>query len=237
MDGQYQYQSISASSAAEIDQGLREYMLGVYNRMTGALAVTGLVAWWGSTALLPLMSSPFWIVMALLPLAFILAITFGINKLSNTGAAIVFWAFAVVMGISLSTIFVLYTTASIAQVFFISAATFAAASIYGYTTNRDLTSFGGFLFMGVIGLVIAGVVNIFMESSLMSFVISVIAVLVFTGMTAFDTQKIKEEYLSRGSVYGFDSAAKSSIFGALTLYLDFINIFVNLLNLIGDRKE
>lgn len=237
MESQYQYQAMSSASSAEIDQGLRTYMLGVYNRMAGALAVTGLVAWWGSTALLPLMSSPFWIVMALLPLAFILVITFGIHRLSDTAASAVFWAFSAVMGVSLSTIFVLYTTASIAQVFFISAGTFAAASLYGYTTNRDLTSFGGFLFMGVIGLMIAGVVNIFMQSSLMGFVISVIAVLVFTGMTAFDTQKLKEEYLSRGAVYGFDSAAKSSIFGALTLYLDFINIFVNLLNLIGDRKE
>lgn len=232
------YNSVATAypSQEQIDQGLRTYLLGIYNKMTMALAVTGAVAYWASSALMPLMQSPMWIVMALLPLAFVLVLSFGINKLSVPVATAVFYLFAVAMGVSLSTIFVLYTTASIAKVFFISAATFGAASIYGYTTKRDLTSMGGFLIMGAVGILIAGIVNIWLQSSIMSFVISCIAVLVFTGLTAFDTQKLREEYLSQGAVYGFDSAAKSSIFGALELYLNFINIFVHLMNLLGERK-
>jgi|LakMenEpi03Aug12_release.lakeMendotaPanAssembly.Ray.scaffolds.fasta_scaffold217434_3 hypothetical protein len=225
-----------AATQEQIDQGLKTYLVSIYNKMTMALAVTGAVAYWASWALLPMMQTPLWIVMALLPLAFILVLSFGIDKFSVPMATAVFYLFAVSMGISLSTIFVLYTTTSIAKVFFISAATFAAASIYGYTTQKDLTSMGSFLIMGAVGIFIAGIVNIFLQSSLMSFVISCIAVLVFTGLTAYDSQQLKEEYMSQGAVYGFDSAAKSSIFGALTLYLDFINIFVHLMNLIGDRK-
>jgi FtsH-binding integral membrane protein len=225
-----------AATQEQIDQGLKTYLVSIYNKMTMALAVTGAVAYWASWALLPMMQTPLWIVMALLPLAFVLVLSFGIDKFSVPMATAVFYLFAVSMGISLSTIFVLYTTTSIAKVFFISAATFAAASIYGYTTQRDLTSMGSFLIMGAVGIFIAGIVNIFLQSSLMSFVISCIAVLVFTGLTAYDSQQLKEEYMSQGAVYGFDSAAKSSIFGALTLYLDFINIFVHLMNLIGDRK-
>lgn len=225
-----------AATQEQIDHGLKTYLVSIYNKMTMALAVTGAVAYWASWALLPMMQTPLWIVMALLPLAFILVLSFGIDKFSVPMATAVFYLFAVSMGISLSTIFVLYTTTSIAKVFFISAATFAAASIYGYTTQKDLTSMGSFLIMGAVGIFIAGIVNIFLQSSLMSFVISCIAVLVFTGLTAYDSQQLKEEYMSQGAVYGFDSAAKSSIFGALTLYLDFINIFVHLMNLIGDRK-
>jgi FtsH-binding integral membrane protein len=183
------------------------------------------------------MASPLWIVMALLPLAFILVLSFGINKLGNTAANVLFWLFSASMGVSLSTIFVLYTTASIAQVFFITAGTFAAASLYGYTTGRDLTTLGGFLIMGMIGILIASIVNIFVASSMMTFIISILGVVIFTGLTAYDTQKLKEEYLSRGEVYGFDSPTKSSIFGALTLYLDFINIFVHLMQLIGVKKD
>ena len=235
-----EYNSVATAQPAvtqeQLDQGLRTYLLGIYNKMTLALVLTGAVAYWASSALLPLMQSPLWIVMALLPLAFILVLSFGINRLSVPMATAVFYLFAAVMGVSLSTIFVLYTTASIAKVFFISAATFASASIYGYTTKRDLTSMGGFLIMGAVGILIAGIVNIWLQSSIMGFAISCIAVLVFTGLTAYDTQKLREEYLSQGAVYGFDSAAKSSIFGALELYLDFINIFVHLMNLLGDRK-
>ena len=235
-----EYNSVATAQPAvtqeQLDQGLRTYLLGIYNKMTLALVLTGAVAYWASSALLPLMQSPLWIVMALLPLAFILVLSFGINRLSVPMATAVFYLFAAVMGVSLSTIFVLYTTASIAKVFFISAATFASASIYGYTTKRDLTSMGGFLIMGAVGILIAGIVNIWLQSSIMGFVISCIAVLVFTGLTAYDTQKLREEYLSQGAVYGFDSAAKSSIFGALELYLDFINIFAHLMNLLGDRK-
>ena len=235
-----EYNSVATAQPAvtqeQLDQGLRTYLLGIYNKMTLALVLTGAVAYWASSALLPLMQSPLWIVMALLPLAFILVLSFGINRLSVPMATAVFYLFAAVMGVSLSTIFVLYTTASIAKVFFISAATFASASIYGYTTKRDLTSMGGFLIMGAVGILIAGIVNIWLQSSIMGFAISCIAVLVFTGLTAYDTQKLREEYLSQGAVYGFDSAAKSSIFGALELYLDFINIFVHLMNILGERK-
>lgn len=237
MNHHYPPDAIPALSSNEINAGLREYMLGIYNRMTGALAVTGIVAWWGSTALLPLMHSWTWIVLALLPLVFVLILSFGMDRLSNTAANVLFWAFSASMGVSLSTIFVLYTTASIAQVFFITAGTFAAASLYGYTTGRDLTTMGGFLIMGAIGIFIASMVNIFLASSMMTFIISILAVVIFTGLTAYDTQKLKEEYFSRGEVYGFDSPTKSSIFGALTLYLDFINIFVHLMQLIGIKKD
>jgi FtsH-binding integral membrane protein len=220
---QYPYYAAQPAKVDVIDQGLKQYMIGVYNRMAGALAVTGLAAWWGSKALLPL--------------AFILVLSFGITKLGNTAANVLFWLFSASMGVSLSTIFVLYTTASIAQVFFITAGTFAAASLYGYTTGRDLTTLGGFLIMGIIGILIASIVNIFVASSMMTFIISILGVVIFTGLTAYDTQKLKEEYLSRGEVYGFDSPTKSSIFGALTLYLDFINIFVHLMQLIGVKKD
>jgi len=225
------------ATTSNIDVGLRKYLLGIYNRMAGALAMTGIVAWWASTALLPLMKSPLWILFALMPLAFVLVISFGINRLSIAAANAVFWSFTAAMGVSLSTIFVLYTATSIATVFFITAGTFAAASLYGYTTKKDLTSVGGFLVMGVIGLIIASMVNLFLASSMLTWIISLIGVVVFTGLTAYDTQKLKEEYLSNGEVYGFDSAAKSSIYGALTLYLDFVNIFISLLQLIGVKKE
>jgi FtsH-binding integral membrane protein len=237
MDYRSLSQATSRGSTQEIDQGLREYMLGIYNKMTMALAVTGVAAWWGSTALLPLMGSPIWLLIALSPLAFILVLSFGMYRLGTGTVNVLFWTFSVVMGLSLSTIFVRFTGESVAQVFFITAGTFAAASLYGYVTKKDLTSVGSFLIMGVIGLLIASLVNIFLASSMLAWIISVIGVVVFTGLTAYDTQKLKEDYLSNGEVYGFDSMAKSSIYGALTLYLDFINIFVSLLQLIGVKRE
>lgn len=226
----------AAPSNAEIDQGLRSWMMSIYNKMAIALAITGLVAYWGSTALLPLMKTPFWYVVAFAPLLFSLALSFGMNRISTGTAHVLFYAFAVVMGLSMSAIFAVYTGASIAKAFFVSAGTFAAASLYGYTTGRDLTSMGAFLIMGVIGIIIASIVNIFLASSMLAFIISVVGVIAFTGLTAYDTQKLKEEYLSNGEIYGFDSAEKSSIFGALTLYLDAINIFISMIQLIGDRK-
>lgn len=229
--------STPSTGTVEIDQGLRAFMQGVYNRMAGALAVTGLVAYWASGALLPLMSSWLWILMVLLPLPFVMVLSYGIYKFSLPTANALFWGFSAVMGLSLSTIFVKYTSASIAQVFFITAGTFAAASIYGYTTRRDLTTMGGFLMMGLIGIIIASLVNIFLASSMMTFVISILAVLIFTGLTAYDTQDIKQDYLSNGARYGYDSPARSSIYGALNLYLDFINIFVHLMQLIGIKKD
>ncbi|MBD8066523.1 Bax inhibitor-1/YccA family protein [Devosia sp. PTR5] len=254
---QYDRQTLGAraGSAAAIDEGLRSYMLRVYNYMGIGLVVTGLVAWFAANAAVTtnadaaagqladgtlvtqwgalLFASPLqWVVM-LAPLAFVLVLSFGINKLSVPAAQGVFWAFAAVMGLSLSSIFLVYTGASIAKVFFITAATFGAMSLYGYTTKRDLTSMGNFLMMGLIGIIIASVVNIFLGSSMLDFAISVLGVLIFVGLTAYDTQKIKESYSEH---YGADVLAKNAIMGALSLYLDFINLFMMLLRLFGNRE-
>jgi FtsH-binding integral membrane protein len=232
-------------TAAVIDQGLRSYMLKVYNYMTIGLVITGLVAYGAfSLAVTPalqltdfgvaLYESPLkWVVM-LAPLAFVLVLSFGINKLSAGVAQLLFWAFAAVMGLSLSTIFLVYTGQSITQVFFITAATFGAMSLYGYTTKRDLTGIGSFLIMGLFGLIIASIVNIFLHSSGLSFAISIIGVLIFIGLTAWDTQKIKESY---SSSFGADVLAKGAIMGALRLYLDFINIFLYLLRIMGNNRS
>lgn len=226
----------SQSYDASIDAGLRKYMIGVYNYMAAGVAITGLVAYFVSTQP-QMMQAMFgtglsWLVM-LAPLAFVMVLSFGIHKMQASTAQMVFWAFAAVMGLSLSFIFITYTDTSIARVFFISAGSFAALSLYGYTTKRDLTGFGSFLFMGLIGILIASVVNIFLASSALEFVISVIGVLVFAGLTAYDTQRIKSLY------YEGDSAevmSKKSLMGALTLYLDFINLFMMLLRLFGNRE-
>ncbi|MFD2647742.1 Bax inhibitor-1/YccA family protein [Devosia albogilva] len=229
-----------AGSALAIDEGLRSYMLRVYNYMGLGLVVTGLVAWFTSNWAMSspanaelLYASPLaWVIM-LSPLAFVLVLSFGINKLSVGAAQAVFWAFAAVMGLSLSSIFLVYTGASIAKVFFITAALFGSMSLYGYTTKRDLTSMGTFLFMGLIGIIIASIVNIFLGSGPLDFAISVVGVLVFTGLTAWDTQKIKESYADH---FGADVLAKNAIMGALSLYLDFINLFLMLLRLFGNRE-
>ena len=229
-----------AGSAAAIDEGLRSYMLSVYNYMGLGLVVTGLVAFFvnqwamSSEANFNLLyGSPLAFVVMLAPLAFILVLSFGINKLSVGAAQITFWAFAAVMGLSLSSIFAFYTGGSIARVFFITAATFGAMSLYGYTTRRDLTSIGNFLIMGLIGLIIAMIVNIFLASSALDFAISAIGVLIFVGLTAYDTQKIKNAY---DSYAGPEMLAKGAIMGALNLYLDFINLFLMLLRLFGNRE-
>ena len=223
-------------TAAVIDQGLRSYMLKVYNYMTVGLVVTGAVAYGAFAAAFDatgnlsafgeaIYLSPLkWIVM-LAPLAFVLVLSFGITKLSTATAQILFWAFAAVMGLSLSSIFAVYTGGSIARVFFITAGTFGAMSLYGYTTKRDLTQIGSFLLMGLIGIVIA---------SALSFGISIVGVLVFVGLTAWDTQKIKESY---NASYGTDVLAKNAIMGALSLYLDFINLFMMLLRLFGNQRN
>ena len=244
-----------AGTAAVIDEGLRSYMLKVYNYMGIGLVVTGLVAYFGNalaTTTNPdqavaqlqngdmltqwgalLYTSPLMWVIALSPIAFVLALSFGINRMSTATAQAVFWGFAAVMGLSLSSIFMVYTDASIAKVFFITAATFGAMSLWGYTTKRDLTGMGSFLFMGLIGLIIAMVVNIFLQSSMLEFAISAIGVLIFVGLTAYDTQKIKESY---SVSHGAEVLAKGAIMGALSLYLDFINLFVMLLRLFGNRE-
>ena len=172
--------------------------------------------------------------MILAPLGLVMVMSFGINRLSPATALALFFVYAGLLGLSLSTIFLVYTGASITRVFFISAATFGAMSLYGYTTQRDLTGFGSFLFMGLIGIIIASLVNIFLHSSGLDWVISVLGVLIFTGLTAYDTQNIKEMYspMDDGTVAG-----RKAVMGALRLYLDFINLFLMLLRLFGDRRE
>ena len=232
-----------------IDEGLRAYMLKVYNYMTTGLLLTGLVAYFfgkasivtgemgqivGVTSIGALLfSSPLkWVVM-LAPLGFVFYLSAKINKMSVSSAQITFWIFSAIMGLSLASIFIVYTQASIARVFFISSGTFAAMSLYGYTTKKDLTKLGGFLFMGLIGIIIASLVNLFFQSSALHFAISVIGVLVFVGLTAYDTQSIKNMY------YAGDSESvggKKALMGALRLYLDFINLFIMLLRLFGQRR-
>ncbi len=236
-------------TTAVYDEGLRAYMLRVYNYMGSALVITGVLAYlvaqmsvvtgssgevvgltsFGAT----LFGSPLqWVVM-LAPLALVFYFSFRIHKMSAASAQIVFWVFAALMGISLSTIFIAFTTESIARVFFITAATFGAMSLYGYTTKRSLANWGSFLFMGLIGIIIAMVVNIFVGSSAIQFAISVIGVIVFVGLTAYDTQRIKETYSA--SMDG-EMTTKSAIHGALRLYLDFINLFIMLMQLLGNNR-
>jgi FtsH-binding integral membrane protein len=222
--------------AAEIDAGLRAHMQRVYGYMAGGLALTGLVAYAAAvsgfyqaiagTALI-------WIVM-LAPLGFVLALSFGIQRMSAGTAMLLFWIYAAVMGLSLGGIFLVYTGTSIARVFFITAATFGAMSLYGYTTNADLSRMGSFLLMGLIGLVIASLVNIFIGSSALQFAISIIGVIVFVGLSAYDTQRIKEMYLESDSG---EIVGKKAVLGALALYLDFINLFMMLLQLFGQRRD
>jgi uncharacterized protein len=219
-----------------VDEGLRSYMLRVYNYMGAGLALSGIIAYLvgnSPDAMAAIFGTPLqWVVM-LAPLAFILVLSFGINRMSASTAQLLFWAFSATMGVSLASIFVVYTGASIARVFFISAATFGAMSLYGYTTKRNLAQFGSFLFMGLIGVVLASIVNIFLGSSALGFAISVIGVLVFVGLTAHDTQMIREWY-----VEGDDAGqmTKKAVYGALNLYLDFINLMMMLLRLFGERR-
>ena len=247
----YRYQTQApgqVGTRAEIDQGLRSYMLGVYNYMALGLVVTAVAAYalfsasfveanghiialtsLGETLFL----SPLrWVIM-LAPLAFVMVLSFGINRLSAGTAQILFWAFAAVMGASLSTVFAVYAGGSIFRVFLITAGMFGAMSLWGYTTRRDLTSMGSFMTMGLFGLIIASLVNIFMQSDAISWAISVLGGVVFVGLTAYDTQKIKESY-AEGDEAGL--ATKKQVMGALKLYLDFINLFLMLLRLLGDRR-
>jgi uncharacterized protein len=223
-------------SVAEIDAGLRAHMQRIYGYMAGGLALTGLVAYlaaasgfYQSIAATPLI----WLVM-LAPLGFVLVLSFGIQRMAAGTAMLLFWLYAAVMGLSLGGIFLVFTGESIARVFFITAATFGAMSLYGYTTRSDLSRFGSFLIMGLIGIVIASLVNIFIGSSALQFAISIIGVIVFVGLTAYDTQRIKEIYLESDTG---EIAGKKAVLGALTLYLDFINLFMMLLQLFGHRRD
>ena len=223
-------------ATADIDVGLRSHMLSVYNYMGLALALTGLTAFVTATtpALVQLIfGTPLqWVVM-LAPLGFIFFLGAKVRTMSVSATQITFWAFAVAMGLSLSSIFLVFTGTSIARVFFITAGTFGAMSLYGYTTKRDLSKYASFLIMGVIGIVIAMIVNLFIGSTALQFAISVIGVLVFTGLTAYDSQRIKEEY---NELAGHEVLSKMAIMGALSLYLNFINLFVMLLHLFGNRE-
>ncbi len=226
----------ATTAAAEYDAGLRAHMLRVYNYMTGALILTGVVAFGianSPAAIQVIFGTPLKWVAFLLPLAFILVLSFGVNRMSFAKLQLVFWAFAAAMGVSMASIFLVYTGQSIAKVFFITAGMFAATSLYGYTTKRDLSKMGSFLIMGVIGLLIAMVVNMFMQSSAMQFAISILGVLIFTGLTAWDTQRIKETYHEG---HGHETAGKLAIMGAVSLYLDFVNMFQFLLSLLGNRQ-
>ena len=240
---------VSAKETQVIDEGLRSYMLKVYNYMATGILLTGIVALLtfkmsvvtnevgtiiGLTQIgnAIYMSGLKWIVM-LAPLGIVFYMSFGINKMSASKAQATFWVFAALMGLSLSSLLLFYTGMSVTRVFFICSATFGAMSIYGYTTKRDLTKFGSFLMMGLIGIIIASIVNIFLKSSMMYFAISIIGVLIFVGLTAYDTQKIKNMYsvTDSGELIG-----KKAVMGALTLYLDFINLFIMLLRLFGQRR-
>jgi FtsH-binding integral membrane protein len=232
----HQYVSNAYESKLEYDEGLRNFMLQVYNYMTFALALSGLVSLGISmspTLMVAIWATPLKWVVVFAPLVMSVGFMFMVAKISSSAAKVFLFAFAVAMGLSLSSIFAIYKMGSIVQVFFISAATFGAASLYGYTTKKDLTSFGSFLIMGALGLVIAGVVNLFLQSSMLTMVISCLGVLIFTGLTAYDTQDIKNHY---DNTYG-EEREKAGVIGALQLYLDFINIFVSLLQIIGDKKE
>ena len=237
--------STTTATGVAVDAGLRAYMLSVYNYMTSAILLTGFIALLiGNTdAVYSLVSynaltgqiSPSalgWIV-TFAPLGIVLWMSFGFNRISAGTAQFLFWTFAVLMGASLSTIFLAYTDASIALTFFATAAAFASLSLYGYTTKRDLSGMGTFLLMGLVGLIVASILNLFMQSGTLSLVIAAVGVLVFAGLTAYDTQKIKSLYFQ---VAGSDIMGKSAIMGALTLYLDFINMFLFLLRFLGNRE-
>jgi FtsH-binding integral membrane protein len=258
IDNRYARMRPGARTDVAVDEGLRAYMLRVYNYMAGGVLITGLAAYLvyslavttdpalaaraGLALKRGLYLTPFgaalymsplkWLVM-LAPLGFVFFLSWRIYQMSVSAAQATFWLFAAVMGLSLSTIFLIYTAQSITQVFFVTAAAFGGLSLYGYTTQRDLSGFGSFLIMGVIGIIVAGLVNLFLQSSALQFAISVIGVLVFAGLTAYDTQQIKDNYYA---VMGNAAAAsKAAIMGALNLYLDFINMFTLLLQLFGDR--
>jgi FtsH-binding integral membrane protein len=241
-------QRVGADRALAIDAGLRAHMIRVYNYMAAAVGVTGVIAWLtfqmsattnsaGQLVLTPLGQTLFgsWIVFALIlaPLALVFFLSWRIDSLQAGTARLLFFVYAALLGVSLASIFLAYTESSITRVFFISAAAFGALSLWGYTTQRDLTGMGSFLIMGLFGIILASLVNLFLKSNAMDFIISIVGVLVFAGLTAWDTQKIKEMYdpMDDGTIGG-----RKAVMGALSLYLDFINLFLMLLRLVGDRR-
>jgi len=248
--------TIGQADAAAMDAGLRAYMLRIYNYMVIGLAITGLAALGvymgavtgdpaaatakiGKIMLTPfgyaMFVSPLKWVFILAPLVMVFVISFGIERLKPAIAQMLFWAFSALMGISLSSIFLVYTHTSIVRVFFIAAATFGALSLYGYTTKRDMTGMGSFLLMGLVGIILASLVNLILGSSMLQFIVSVIGVFVFAGLTAWDTQRLKNDYIYGYASQGGEIAERAAITGALSLYLNFINLFTLLLQLLGQR--
>ncbi|HVI53086.1 MAG TPA: Bax inhibitor-1/YccA family protein [Candidatus Sulfotelmatobacter sp.] len=236
----------SQAQAVSYDVGLRQYMLRVYNYMASGLALTGIVAALvaNSAALQSLffqvgptgavgLSGLGWLAL-IAPVVLVFGLSMGIARMQASTAQGLFWAYAALMGVSLAPVLLIYTGESVARVFFITAASFGSLSLWGYTTRKDLTGFGSFLMMGLVGILIASVVNIFLGSSQMQFIISVVGVLVFAGLTAYDTQKIKQMYWAGA---GYESSTKTAIMGALNLYMDFINLFILLLRFFGDRRN
>ncbi|MCM2293378.1 Bax inhibitor-1/YccA family protein [Allorhizobium sp. BGMRC 0089] len=238
------YQARSGARSAEvIDQGLRAYMLKVYNLMALGLAITGIAAFLAFQFAIDngqltafgqaIYVSPLKWVVIFAPVALVFFLSFRINSMSVSAAQTTFWAYAALVGLSLSSLALIYTGQSIVQTFFVTAASFGALSLYGYTTKRDLSAIGSFMIMGLFGVIIASLVNIFLQSSAVAFAISILGVVIFAGLTAYDTQKIKEMYYERD---GYEVASRKAIMGALTLYLDFINLFMFLLRFLGDRR-
>lgn len=226
----------AARSAYAVDTGLRNYMRSIYSYMAGGLALTGFVSWfaYSSGLYLAIARTPLmWLVM-FAPLLMVMFLSFRVQKMSLAATQLTYWIYAAIMGLSLAGIFMMYTGQSIARVFFITAGTFGGMSLYGYTTQKDLSGWGSFLFMGLIGVLIAGLVNLFLHSSALQFAVSVMGVIVFTGLTAYDTQKLKVLYADS---IGREDLGKQTIMGALTLYLDFINLFLMLLRLLGGRRD
>jgi uncharacterized protein len=234
----YTKQTIGAvREATNYDEGLRSYMLSIYNYMGSGLAITGFVAMMvasSETLMQLIFGTPLQWVVALAPLAMIFFVMPNIYNYSIGKAQAMFWIFAGLMGMSLSSIFIVYTGESIAKTFFITASVFGAMSLYGYTTKKDLTSMGSFMIMGLIGLIIASVVNLFLQSSGLQFVLSLLGVAIFVGLTAYDTQRLKQVYYQFAGTG--DMATKAAIYGALQLYMDFINLFLQLLHLFGNRR-
>jgi FtsH-binding integral membrane protein len=241
MQNQFDPRTTAANTAtvgvprAARDAGLRSYMLSVYNYMASGVLLTGIVALlFASSGLAAqvLMTPLRWLII-LAPLGFVMAMSFGLNRMKTSTLQMLFWAFAVTMGLSMSSIFLVYTGVSIAQTFFAVAAGFAGLSLWGYTTKRDLSGMGTFFIMGVVGLIVAMLINLFLQSPAMMLAISAIGVLLFAGLTAYDTQRIKSMY---AYVAGSDMMGKAVIMGALSLYLDFINMFMFLLQFMGQRR-
>jgi FtsH-binding integral membrane protein len=225
-----------AGSLSAIDEGLRSFMLRVYSYMALGLGLTGFVAYFvANTPALAqaIFGTPLAFVFMFAPFALVMFLSFRLDKIQASTAQALFWAYAGLMGVSLSVVLLSYTGQSIARIFFVTASVFGSMSLYGYTTKKDLTSMGSFMIMGLFGVILASIVNMFMQSSAMQMLLSVLTVIIFTGLTAYDTQKIKEIYYSADDA---DTATKKAVIGALNLYIDFINIFLSLLRLFGERK-